>query len=164
MPNFCLIFIATSATRIFKSVIKEISQDQEQENMLLIKTLKKEFKIDKNELFPLCVNYNEAADQLSKLNRGIQTDSTFDIQYKIQPNVFYANRGKSLEKKMKAYQLDKDIEFQANDDIYELVLLDSKNDKNVYMLTFHNSQDCEVDGIKLGELIKKNGHAFDTKE
>jgi hypothetical protein len=78
--------------------------------------------------------------------------------------MFYSSRGLTLENQMKQYEEDKDIEFQTNDDVYELILIDSEDDSNIFMLSFHTFHDCELDSLRLGGIIKENGQQYEAKE
>lgn len=143
-----------------------MSIDPENPDLINIKTLKQDISIKKSQLFPLCNNYNEASDQLARLNRGIEMDKNLENEVggKIKSNVFYSRRGFYMDKKLKDYEADKEIEFETNDDIYELILIDSEDDSNVFLLGFHSNHDLELDSLKLGNLIRENGHNFEVKE
>lgn len=71
-------FIAPYATKIVKVIVKEIIQDPEDPDMLIITTSNKSIRIPKNQLFPLCDNYNDAADQISRLGRGIKVTKNLE--------------------------------------------------------------------------------------
>ena len=120
-------------------MIQEISIDEENPELVHIKTLKQNLTLPKEQIFPLCSNYNDAADQLAKFNRGIELSHNLENQVgtNVDPNTFYANRGVKVHKSLQMYEEDKDVEFDDNDDLFELVFIDSQDDSNVLMLSFH---------------------------
>jgi hypothetical protein len=75
----------------------------------------------------------------------------------VKPSSFYYHRGNNQEDFIKRYESDEEIEFVANNDVYDLMLIDSEDDSNVFYLGFHSNHEVELDSIKLGKLIRENG-------
>ena len=120
-------------------------------------------KIAKSDLIPVCENFQEACDQISRLGTGVPQDNSLESQINLNAisRTFYANRGHKLEKDLELVKKNKSVNFERNDDVFELTLFNQKDPKQFFVLSLHITQKCELDSARLSEILRENGLKFE---